>query len=139
MLLMYWWKTFIPCQTIAGLLGGSLNKGSMCDRFCSIGIVWCPWDLYICVYGLFPQNASVFLQPCIAFVKDVVEIVCQVGKDRKWVPRAGTCIPLSLGSKISKSKIGLTVSANLNCEVEDMIWLQSFSWHASILHKNCNL
>ena len=31
MLLIAWWRTFILCQTIVGLSGDSLNKGSMYD------------------------------------------------------------------------------------------------------------
>ena len=37
----------------------------------------------------------------------------EAGKEWQWVPRAGACIPLLLGSEISKSTVVLTVLANL--------------------------
>ena len=56
MLLIAWRKTFIPCQTIAGLLGYSLNTARMYDLLNvreivggSVMLAWCyPWDPFIC-------------------------------------------------------------------------------------------
>ena len=58
-------------------------------------------------------------------MKDVGEKDCEAGKEWQWVPRAGTCITLSLGIEISNSTVVLIVLANLNCKIEDVIWLHS--------------